>query len=183
MGVEQEKSAVYGHLFSTVVPGDVTDDAVVHEFADMDLVMKLHYLRAVYYFRQSDGLAINVLKKPMFPWLNVLYPLAGRIRRDEAGRPFIKCNDCGLRIVEASCSKTLEEWLDVEDDSRWRNLVPEKVLGPELPFSPSVFIQVTISSFSLLLANRLRPSNKKRHLDLNTLCHYFALPFAELSLA
>ncbi|KAG6491518.1 protein ECERIFERUM 26-like [Zingiber officinale] len=146
MGVEQEKSAVYGHMFSTVVPGDVTGEAVVHELADMDLVTKLHYLRAVYYFSQSevvDGLAITDLKRPMFPWLNVLYPLAGRIRRAEAGRPFIKCNDCGLRIVEASCSKTLEEWLDAEDDPRWGSLVPEKILGPELPFSPLVYIQFT----------------------------------------
>ncbi|WOL18852.1 protein ECERIFERUM 26-like [Canna indica] len=146
MGVELEKSAVYGHKFSTVVPAEATGDAVTRELTNMDLIMKLHYLRAVYYFKQSevvDGLAITDLKEPMFPWLNVYYPVTGRIRTEAGSRPLIKCNDCGLRIIEAKCSRTLEEWLSVEDSSRWRPLVPEKVLGPELHFSPLVYIQFT----------------------------------------
>lgn len=144
-----DQAAVTGHRFSTVVPGDVTSSAAVHELTGMDLIMKLHYLRAVYYFAPSevvDGFGIMDLKKPMFPWLNVYYPLAGRIRRAaEGGRPFIKCNDCGLRIVEASCGRTLEEWLHADQEgatTRWRSLVPDKVLGPELHFSPLVYIQV-----------------------------------------
>ncbi|KAG6478558.1 protein ECERIFERUM 26-like [Zingiber officinale] len=147
--MSSDQAAVTGHRFSSVVPGDVTGSAVVHELAGMDLIMKLHYLRAVYYFAPSevvDGLAITDLKKPMFPWLNVYYPLAGRIRRAaEGGRPFIKCNDSGLRIVEASCGRTMDEWLQAEEggESRWRSLVPDKVLGPELYFSPLVYIQFT----------------------------------------
>ncbi|CAL9037605.1 protein ECERIFERUM 26-like [Musa acuminata AAA Group] len=146
MGVDSDAAAVYGHKLSTVVPGSVSGEAVVHELADVDLVMKLHYVRTVYYFEQHetiDGLTIVDIKKPMFPWLNSYFPVTGRIRRTEAGRPLIKCNDCGVRIVEAKCCRTLEEWLRVPHSARWRPLVPDKVLGPELHFSPMVYVQFT----------------------------------------
>ncbi|KAJ8467204.1 hypothetical protein OPV22_029756 [Ensete ventricosum] len=146
MGVNSDAAAVYGHKLSTVVPGSVSGETVVHELADMDLVMKLHYVRTVYYFQQSetvDGLTIVDLKKPMFRWLTSYYPVTGRIRRTEAGRPLVKCNDCGVRIVEANCCRTLEEWLQVPHSARWRPLVPDKVLGPDLRFSPMVYVQFT----------------------------------------
>lgn len=138
-------AAVYDHKLSTVVPGSVTGETVVYQLSNMDLVMKLHYLRTVHYFKANeiiDNLAIKDLKAPMFPLLDAYYPVSGRIRRSEAGRPFVKCNDCGVRIVEANCGETLEEWLEIKDSSRWRLLVPEKMLGPELQFSPPVFFQV-----------------------------------------
>ncbi|CAL9104261.1 unnamed protein product [Musa textilis] len=144
MGVGQEKTVIYDHRISTVVPATVTGNAVLHELTNMDLIMKLHYLRAVYYFNQSeiiDGITIAGLKNPMFLWLDIYYPTAGRIRTAESGRPLIKCNDCGLRIIEARCRRTLGEWLDVESSSRWRLLVPDKVLGPDLQFSPMVYMQ------------------------------------------
>ncbi|EHA8591829.1 putative protein ECERIFERUM 2 [Cocos nucifera] len=147
MVVEAELPAVYGHKLSTVVPGNVTGETTVYELANIDLVMKLHYLRSVYYFKASeiiDNLTTKDLKEPMFPWLDVYYPVSGRIRRTDAGRPFVKCNDCGVRIVETKCGETLEEWLEIKDSSRWRQLVPEKVLGPDLPFSPPVFVQVIL---------------------------------------
>lgn len=147
MGVEKENGALHGHRLSTVVPGSATGDGVDRELTNTDLIVKLHYLRAVYYLKQSeviDGLAITDLKEPMFPLLNVYYPVTGRIRRAEGGRPLIKCNDCGLRIVEAKCSRTLEEWLEVEDSLRWRLLVPEKILCQELHFSPLVYMQVMV---------------------------------------
>ncbi|XP_008802334.2 protein ECERIFERUM 26-like [Phoenix dactylifera] len=146
MAAEAELPAIHGRKLSTVVPGSVTGEAAVYELANIDLVMKLHYLRTVYYFKADeiiDSLTIKALKEPMFPWLDVYYPVAGRIRRTEAGRPFVKCNDCGVRIVETKCGQTLEEWLEIKDSSRWRQLVPEKVLGPDLHFSPFVFIQFT----------------------------------------
>ncbi|XP_072969767.1 protein ECERIFERUM 26-like [Typha angustifolia] len=140
-----DSGAVYGHKISSVVPRTVTGE-IVRELTNMDLAMKLHYLKGVYYFKQSeiiDGLTIFTLKIPMFPWLDNYFSASGRIRRSETGRPFIKCNDCGVRIIEAKCSRTLDEWLEAKDFSSWKHLVSEKVLGPELHFSPTVYIQFT----------------------------------------
>ncbi|RWW31887.1 hypothetical protein GW17_00003468 [Ensete ventricosum] len=156
MGVEQEKTVIYDHRISTVVPATVTGNAVLHELTTMDLIMKLHYQRAVYYFNQTeiiDAITIADLKNPMFLWLNIYYPMAGRIRRAESGRPLIKCNDCGLRIIEAKCTRTLGEWLDVESSSRWRLLVPDKVLGPDLQFSPMAYMQVELIGDGWLAPN------------------------------
>ncbi|CAN4120839.1 unnamed protein product [Withania somnifera] len=67
----------------------------------------------------------------------------GRLRRAELGRPYIKCNDCGARFIEAQCDKTLEEWLEMKDASLEKLLVSNQVLGPELAFSPPILIQHT----------------------------------------
>ncbi|PKA52228.1 Shikimate O-hydroxycinnamoyltransferase [Apostasia shenzhenica] len=139
--------AVHGYRLSTVVPGSVTHENAVHELAGADLAMKLHYLRTVYYFAASEtveGLTTKLLKDPTFPLLDIYYPVAGRIRRDDGGRPYIKCNDGGVRIVEASCDSTFREWLESTPAiNRHSRLVSDGVVGPDLHFSPTVFLQFT----------------------------------------
>ncbi|ONM14046.1 Orf protein [Zea mays] len=138
--------AVHGHRLSTVVPSSVTGE-VDYALADADLAFKLHYLRGVYYYRSGDGLATKVLKDPMFPWLDDHFPVAGRVRRAEAEgdgaprRPYIKCNDCGVRIVEARCDRDMAEWIRDAAPGRIRQLCYDKVLGPELFFSPLLYVQ------------------------------------------
>ncbi|KAF0894034.1 hypothetical protein E2562_033914 [Oryza meyeriana var. granulata] len=149
-------AAVHGHRLSTVVPSSVTGETN-YDLADADLAFKLHYLRGVYYYPAGDtvrGLTIKTLKDPMFPWLDAYFPVAGRIRRADDGedgvpaaanarRPYIKCNDCGVRIVEAKCDRSLDDWLRDDAPDRLRHLCYDKVLGPELFFSPLLYVQVT----------------------------------------
>lgn len=132
---------------SSVVPSKVTGDNKDREVTYLDLALKLHYVRGVYFFSSEavQDLTINDLKKPMFPWL-ALYPTtSGRIRRSETGRPLIKCNDGGVRIVEVDCGHTMEEWLSMNDHQHSLDsfLVHDQVLGPDLGFSPLVFVQFT----------------------------------------
>ncbi|XP_059286092.1 protein ECERIFERUM 2 [Lycium ferocissimum] len=137
---------------SSVVPATITGDDKVHEFTNMDLIMKLHYIKCLYFFKNDvvEGLDIHDLKNPMFQLLELYYHASGRIRRsgggDDGGRPFIKCNDSGVRIVEAKCrNKTIDEWLAMimNDASVNEELVYDQVLGPDLGFAPLVFIQFT----------------------------------------
>ena len=166
MVFEQEEEvapgAVHGHRLSTVVPSSVTGE-VDYALADADLAFKLHYLRGAYYYPPGDvarGLTTKVLKDPMFPWLDDYFPVAGRVRRAEEGapapaggqpeaaarRPYIKCNDCGVRIVEAKCDRDMADWLRDDAPDRVRQLCYDKVLGPELFFSPLLYVQVRSSS-------------------------------------
>ncbi|CAN6229500.1 unnamed protein product [Urochloa humidicola] len=153
MVLEQEEEvapgAVHGHRLSTVVPSSVTGE-VDYALSDADLAFKLHYLRGVYYYPAGDvtrGLATKVLKDPMFPWLDDYFPVAGRVRRAEEDgaprRPYIKCNDCGVRIVEAKCDRDMADWLRDDALDRARQLCYDKVLGPELFFSPLLYVQIT----------------------------------------
>ncbi|CAN6236206.1 unnamed protein product [Urochloa humidicola] len=150
--------AVHGRRLSTVVPSSVTGE-VDYALSGADLAFKLHYLRGVYYYPAGDvtrGITTKVLKDPMFPWLDDYFPVAGRVRRAEGDaegdgggeggarrRPYIKCNDCGVRIVEAKCDRDMADWLRDDAPGRLTQLCYDKVLGPELFFSPLLYVQIT----------------------------------------
>jgi len=162
--------AVHGHRLSTVVP-IVTGEEVNYELAaGADLLHKLHYLRAVHVFR-APAFAIEKLKEPMFPWLDLYFPVSGRLRRRQAAdadgdaedgkdgdaavglwRPYVRCNDCGVRIVEVACDATVEQWLEAEAErgGLCKALAYDKVIGPEF-FSPLLYVQVcTLSSCQII---------------------------------
>ncbi|KAK4781664.1 hypothetical protein SAY86_015766 [Trapa natans] len=144
-----EEKLVHSIRFSSVGPGRVTGTDVVHHPKPMDLAMKLHYLRGIYYFssQATRGLTTKVIKESMFLWLNEYYVTCGRFRRSpDTGRPFMKCNDCGVRFIEAKCDKTIHEWLEMlkENCELRKLLVSDQVIGPDLPFSPPLLIQITI---------------------------------------
>ncbi|XP_052202922.1 protein ECERIFERUM 2-like [Diospyros lotus] len=155
MMMSGDENPVYDVKLSSVVPSRVTsEDRADQEVTSMDLALKLHYIRGLYFFRRTDvvaGMDIIDLKRPTFKLLDLYYPASGRIRRrtDQEGRrrPFIKCNDGGVRIVEAKCRKTLDEWLSFNHNHQYsvsdHLLVHAQVLGPDLSFSPLVFLQFT----------------------------------------
>lgn len=145
MVFSKDESPVCDIKLSSIGPGYITGQGAAQELNGMDLAMKLHYIRNVYYFRSQvfEGLAIMDIKEPMFYWLNYGYIACGRLRRHDSGRPYIKCNDCGVRFIEARCKLTLDEWLESKDDSRHKLLVSNQVLGPDLLFSPLVLFQLT----------------------------------------
>ncbi|KAK7282900.1 hypothetical protein RIF29_12011 [Crotalaria pallida] len=135
-------------IISTVVPATSRGDKnPTFNLTYMDLLLKLHYIRPVYFFTSEavQGLTTSDLKKPMFPLLDTYSHVSGRIRRSESGRPFIKCNDAGVRIAESHCEKTLREWFDEKKglDYCAEGLVHDHVLGPDVNFSPLLFVKFT----------------------------------------
>ncbi|ESW25611.1 hypothetical protein PHAVU_003G050600 [Phaseolus vulgaris] len=139
-----EETLVHDLRLSSVGPGQATESDVFHYPAAMDLAMKLHYLRVVFFFHSeaAQDLTIMKIKDAMFTWFNYYFITCGRFRRSDSGRPFIKCNDCGARFIEANCSKTLDEWLATKDCSLNKLLSSNQVIGPELSFSPPVLLQI-----------------------------------------
>lgn len=145
---------------SSVVPAKDRGENEIHQLKNMDLAMKLHYIKGVYFFDSHavEGVSVKDLKDAMFPLLDRYITTAGRIRRsEETGRPMIKCNDAGVRTVEACCEKTMDEWLAELKKGGGNNcfcddgLCYDHVLGPDLGFSPLVFLQVRIVLFLALL--------------------------------
>ncbi|CAM8917745.1 unnamed protein product [Rhodiola kirilowii] len=141
---------VSGLLLSTVVPGRVTEENTIHELQNIDLAMKLHYLNCLYFFEPTTNknddacrFDISELKLHMFSLLAEYSHVAGRMRRGEDGRPYVRCNDCGVRIAEARSSRTVEEVVRMSDQSVFDGLVYKMELGPDLGFSPLVAIQFT----------------------------------------
>ncbi|KAK2644029.1 hypothetical protein Ddye_019224 [Dipteronia dyeriana] len=136
---------IHNIKLSSVGPSSATGWGVVHEPSGMDLAMKLHYFIAVYLFRReaAEGLTTMVIKESMFYRLNDYYVICGRFRRSDSGRPYMKCNDCGVRFIEAECEKTVDEWLEMRDYSLNKQLVYHLPIGPEISYSPPAFLQVT----------------------------------------
>ncbi|KAL2893091.1 Protein ECERIFERUM 2, partial [Bienertia sinuspersici] len=155
----EEEILVFDKRLSSVVPGKITGENKTYELKGIDLAMKLHYIKGLYFFTNtltsgSEGenatssfINIQEIKKPMFDWLISYFKASGRIRLSslETGdRPSIKLNDAGIRIVEARSSKSIDEWLTMENFPAFNHqLVYHNVLGPDLAFSPLICIQVT----------------------------------------
>ncbi|XP_023767264.1 protein ECERIFERUM 26-like [Lactuca sativa] len=141
----KEKNSIYDIRISTVAPADISTKYGFQELSAIDLAMKLHYIRFIYYFRipAFDGFTIIKIKETMCDWLNYASIPCGRFRRTDSGQPILKCNAAGVRIIEASCYLSLDEWLESKDDSRHKLLVPSNIIGPELSYSPLVMIQLT----------------------------------------
>jgi len=118
-------------------------EIVAYNLNHMDLLMKLHYIRTIYLFNSEamQNLSLCDLKTPIYALLDSCSHVSGRIRILESERPFIKCNDAGVRVAETQCHKTLREWFD-EKEYTVEGLVPDHVLGPDLAFSPLVFVKV-----------------------------------------
>ncbi|KAL5784305.1 hypothetical protein ACOSQ2_006697 [Xanthoceras sorbifolium] len=145
VSAKEDKSLIRNIRLSSVGPGNATGSDVIHEPSGMDLAMKLHYLIGVYLFKKHavEGFSTKVIKESMFYLLNEYYVTCGRFRRPDSGRPYMKCNDCGVRFVEAECEKTVDEWVEMRDYSLNKHLVYHLPIGPELSFSPSVYLQIT----------------------------------------
>ncbi|KAI3511575.1 hypothetical protein L1887_18730 [Cichorium endivia] len=145
MILSKEHNSIYDIKVSTVFPAFISGNNVIQELSAMDLAMKLHYLRFIYYFKTPsfDGWTIMSIKETMYKWLNYAYITCGRLRRANSGRPCIKCNDTGVRVIEAMCHMSLDEWFESKDGAEHKFLVPNHVIGPDLEFSPLVMIQLT----------------------------------------
>ncbi|OIW04317.1 hypothetical protein TanjilG_32509 [Lupinus angustifolius] len=142
----EEQNQPLSSRISTVVPATPRDEEndTCH-LSCTDMMMKLHYIKAIYFFTSEAAqgfLSAHELKKPMFPLLDLYTKISGRIRRSESGRPFIKCNDAGVRIVESHFDMTLKEWLR-QNGFGVEGVVHDHVLGPDLGFSPLVFVKFT----------------------------------------
>lgn len=159
---EIKENLVFDIRVSSVVPGKITGENKTYELKGIDLAMKMHYLKGLYFFTNtnigSEGentsngtrslMSIHEIKSaPMYDWLISYFMACGRIRvsSTETGeRPSIKLNDAGIRVIEARSSKTVDEWLAMENFlSMQDHLVYNHDLGPDLSFSPLVCLQVT----------------------------------------
>lgn len=132
---------------STVGSARPTETGTVHEPTGLDLAMKLHYIKAVYIYSAETARDVTVMhvKETFFTVFDQISWITGRLRRRDSRRPFIKCNDCGARFVESQCDLTVDEWLRVPDRSVDGSLVYHIPVGPELAYSPLIYIKVNIS--------------------------------------
>ncbi|OVA06536.1 Transferase [Macleaya cordata] len=87
----------------------------------LDCIMEPCNLRIILYYRFPSDTNFGMLKKKLCLSLNELLSklpiVTGRLTMDPKlqGRWMIKCNDAGLRVMEARVEGSLEEWLESLD--------------------------------------------------------------------
>ncbi|KAB1213595.1 Protein ECERIFERUM 26 [Morella rubra] len=149
MAFSEEDKFMYGNRICSVWLGRLTGSDRVHDPSSIDLAMKLHYVKGLYSFSShaAERLTPMRLKEPMFEWFcHEYYYTYGRLWKSEFGRPYLKCNDSGVRFIEAQCDKTIDEWLELDkdcwgSDSGWTTLTPTSPWKYVLPNSVSLYLR------------------------------------------
>ncbi|KAF3559404.1 hypothetical protein F2Q69_00015750 [Brassica cretica] len=181
MGRSQEKGQgpIYNMRLSSVGATRATETGTTHEPTGLDLAMKLHYLKAAYIYtpEMARDLSVTHVKEAIFKLFDQIAWTTGRLWRRDSGRPYIKCNDCGARFVEGKCNFTVEEWLSKPDRSVDEFLVYHQPVGPELPFSPLIYVQgpiynMRLSSVGATRATETGTTHEPTGLDLAMKLHY-----------
>ncbi|XP_065875958.1 BAHD acyltransferase BIA1-like [Euphorbia lathyris] len=80
------------------------------------------------------------LKKSLSLTLTHFYPLAGRIKNDDA---VVECNDDGVVWVEAKVNSVLSAFLENPDAETIRNFIPVEIESPEAKIGSLVQVQAT----------------------------------------
>lgn len=164
---EEGSGPVHGFWMSTVGSARPTETGTVHQPTGLDLAMKLHYIKSVYIYsaETTRDLTVMHVKETFFTVLDQISWITGRLRRRDSGRPFIKCNDCGTRVVESQCDLTVDEWLCAPDRSVDESLVYHQPIGPELAYSPLIYIQVRVCMSLLIYAKSIKITSKDKNFD------------------
>lgn len=93
----------------------------------LDRLMENNHIRMVYYYQTSGEGELGELTKKLRETLSEMlthFPIVtGRLLRDDREHWKVKCNDAGVRMVEAKAKGSVEEWLTTVDREKELQLV------------------------------------------------------------
>ncbi|CAI9298276.1 unnamed protein product [Lactuca saligna] len=114
--------------------------------SNLDLVVGRIHILTVYFYRPngcSNFFDPVVMKKALADVLVSFYPFAGRLSRDQNGRPEINCNGEGVLFVEAESDSTLDDFGEFTPSPELRLLTPTVDYSGDISSYPLFFAQVT----------------------------------------
>ncbi|KAJ8445930.1 hypothetical protein Cgig2_009859 [Carnegiea gigantea] len=111
----------------SLVSGIPTKPGKKFTLSPLDLLMEKHHIKMVYYFATPKDLATGEmtrrLTESLAEVLSYFHKVSGRLMKDEEGKWIIKCNDSGVRIVEARAKGSVETWLENVDEEKEKSLI------------------------------------------------------------
>ncbi|KAL6636912.1 hypothetical protein ACP70R_024484 [Stipagrostis hirtigluma subsp. patula] len=127
-----------------------------HTLSPLDNAMERHTVHLVLYYRAAPGLGRDKLKESLSEVLSLYPAMTGRLTRGGgggegeggesggAGRGWVvKCNDAGVRMVDARGAATLDEWLATASGDEEMDLVYYEPMGAEPYIWSPFYIQLT----------------------------------------
>ncbi|KAG2546008.1 hypothetical protein PVAP13_9KG028041 [Panicum virgatum] len=151
-----------------------------HTLSPLDNAMERHTVHVVLYCRAAPGLDREQLKEALSEALSLYPAMTGRLTRREGGEGApaeaepaqrgwgVKCNDAGVRMVDARAAATLDEWLATATGDEEMDLLYYEPMGPEpyiwSPFYVQEPFAFTMHAIPAGLANKI---GSERHAQAN----------------
>ncbi|KAK3033870.1 hypothetical protein RJ639_032775 [Escallonia herrerae] len=113
----------------------------------LDRVMERNHLLVVLYYRSKRGREVGGITKKLRESLSetlTSFPVAtGRLLKDPKEHWMIKCNDAGVRMVEARAKGSVEEWLRNVDREQELKLVHWEEMFHKPYYWSTFYVQLT----------------------------------------
>ncbi|OMO80639.1 Transferase [Corchorus olitorius] len=113
----------------------------------LDRLMEANQVKAVYYYPSRENVEpgewIKKLRESLSTALSNFPIVAGRLQKNEEGHWVVKCNDGGLRMMEAKVKGSVEDWLKSVDRDRELKLVYWEDMFHKPYFWSTFYVQVT----------------------------------------
>ncbi|CAN6322635.1 unnamed protein product [Urochloa humidicola] len=133
-----------------------------HALSPLDNAMERHAVHVVLYVRAAPGVDRDQLKESLSEVLSLYPAMTGRLTRGGGGEAgegacgaaagsgeparrgwVVKCNDAGVRMVDARAAATLDEWLATATGDEEMDLLHYEPMGPEPYIWSPFYVQLT----------------------------------------
>lgn len=134
----------------TVVSTKPVQPGKHHALSVLDRLMEKNHLRIVYYYpstgdHREPGELTKRLRESVSETLSFFPVVTGRLLKHEKEEKWtIKCNDAGIRLVEARAKGTVAEWLRNVDREKELKLVHWEEMFYRPYFWSTLYVQVFI---------------------------------------
>lgn len=134
----------------TVVSTKPVEPGKHYSLSVLDRLMEQSHLRIVYYFQtpreRKPGEITKKLRESISEILNFFPMVTGRLLKDQKGHWMIKCNDAGVRMIEARAKGSVEQWLKSVNREKEFKLVHWEEMFHKPYFWSTFYVQVKLRS-------------------------------------
>ncbi|KAL2525491.1 HXXXD-type acyl-transferase family protein [Abeliophyllum distichum] len=113
----------------------------------LDRLMEHNYLHVVFYYQstmeRNPGELTKKLRETVAEMLSAFPIITGRLFKTPEGHWTIKCNDAGMRMVEARAKGSVEKWLQNLDRGKELQLVHWEEMFHKPYFWSTFYVKVT----------------------------------------
>ncbi|KAI0493028.1 hypothetical protein KFK09_027304 [Dendrobium nobile] len=135
---------VTAYAKSSVVSTKPVRPGKTYPLSELDHAMERHSLHMVFYYRSGSKLERARLKESMSELLWYFPATTGRMNWDEGGKRWVvKCNDAGVRVVDARTDATMDEWIATATAAEERELVHWEPMGNDSSIWSTFYVQIT----------------------------------------
>ncbi|KAG8062559.1 hypothetical protein GUJ93_ZPchr0003g16454 [Zizania palustris] len=127
---------------------------MTHALSALDNAMERHAVHLVLYCRAAPAVDRELLKESLSEVLSHYPTMTGRLTSAAAGDGgataagnkhgwIVKCNDAGVRMIDAKAAATLDEWLATASSEEEMDLAYFETMGPDPYIWSPFYVQLT----------------------------------------